>query len=291
MPPVGALNSKHLINGFTINAPKPDGYPRAKLDTVPGWRSQAETAGGDGVARTGDIGEDFNPATSIGKTITYKGRLQAAPGAAKSTIEDYGSALSAACADRSSTLSVLVLPWWSSEQWVYKGRIMSFDGDDEQDRDWNFVPSPWQDAFDLNVRMKDGRFYWWNESGTPGDFMSWIDAASVVVANSGNAPTDPIITVAGVGAGQDVHLIRGVPGGTDLNLWFRGLPAGELIVDFSVRRAFMDGLLIDVTDHYDELSSSWWDEGQFGIPPGVHTITKGPGTGTSIKVDLFSASW
>jgi hypothetical protein len=140
--------------------------------------------------------------------------------------------------------------------------------------------------------MKDGRFYHWNESGTSGEFMTWTDASAVVVENSGNAPTDPILTVTGVGAG-DVHLIRGVPGGTDLDLWFRGFDAGPntLIIDFSVKRAFLNDLLTEVTHLYDELTSTWWDEDVFGVPPGIHTLSLGPGNGTSIKTDLFSAWW
>jgi hypothetical protein len=95
----------------------------------------------------------------------------------------------------------------------------------------------------------------------------------------------------GVAGGTDVHLIRGVPGGTDLDLWFRNPGAGTLIVDFSTRRAFMNDLLHDVSKTYDELTSTWWDEDQLGVPPGAWTITKGPGAGTSLTVEFFSAWW
>lgn len=285
MPPCGALNAAFTLpNGTLMNTPKGDGYPRAKLDDVPGWRSLPEVVGGDAVPRIGDQGEDFNPATSVGKTITFNGRLQAGHGQTRLSLEDWASDWLAAWTDRSSIQTFLVAPWWDTKQFIFKGRVLTNDGDETQERDWNAVPSPWQFPFSANVRMKDGRFYWWNESGTPGDFMSWTNASSVNVTNSGNAPTDPIITVAGVTAGQDVHLIRD----GSLDLWFRGLPAGDLIVDFSVRRAYMD-LITDVTDTYDELSSDWWDAWQVGVPAGAHTIAKGPGAGTSIKVDMFSA--
>lgn len=290
MPPFGALNSKFTTAaGPVFNTHRGDGFPRIHLDEVPGWISLPETVGGEGVPRVGDVGEDFNPATSIGKTLTFHGRIQAGNGASRSDSEQLASDFAAALWDRSSVQTWLCEPWWSSEQYIFKGRIMSFDGDDKQERDVNAQPSPWQFDFDLNFRMKDGRFYWWNESGTPGDFMTWTNATAVVVQNSGNVPTEPILTVTGVAAGTDVHLIRGVPGGTDLDLWFRQPGAGTLIVDFSVKRAYMNDLLHEVSKTYDELTSTWWDENQVGIPPGIHTISRGPGAGTSIKVDLFSA--
>jgi hypothetical protein len=292
MPPVGALNSRLLMpSGFELNKIKSAGYPRVRFDEVPGWRSLPETVGGDATPRTGRLGEDFNPAQSIGKTVGYTGRIQAGHGQGRSALERYASDLEASFSDRSSSQTFMVTSWWDTDQWIFHAKVMSFDGDDKQERDDNSLPSPWQFDFTANLRMNDGRFYWWNESGTPGDFMTWTNASSVVATNSGNAATDPIITVAGVAGGTDVHLIRDVPGGTDLDLWFRNPGAGTLIVDFSTRRAYLNNLLTDVSRSYDELASTWWDEDQLGIPPGSHTISKGPGAGTSIKVDLFSAWW
>lgn len=291
MPPVAALNARHNWGGFFVNSKKSDGYPRVKLDSAPGWFSTPETTTSEGDPNIGRIGETFSPRTSIGKTLSYVGRIQSDRANGFGGLEARAAAMSASFSDRSSVQSMLVEPWWSTNQWLYQARVMDFNADDEQERGDDAQPSPWQRDFTLNLRMKDGRFYWWNETGVAGAFKSVTHATAAVVENSGTAPTDPIITVTGVGAGQDVHLIRGVPGGTDLNLWFRGLDAGTLIVDFSVQRAFLNDLLTDVTDTYDELSSSWWDSWQFGVPPGIHTISRGPGTGTSIKVDFFSAWW
>jgi hypothetical protein len=292
MPPIGALHSKlRTPTGAQLNTPKASGYPRAKFDEVPGWRSMPEVSGGDTAPRVGVYGEDFNPARSIGKTVSCVGRLQAGYGQSRMALEAYASNLEAAFVDRSSGQTFLFESWWDSNQWIVHGKPLAYNGDEKQERGDDALPSKWQFDFTLDLRLNDGRFYWWNESGTPGDFMSWSHASAVVVNNSGNAATDPIITVPGVAGGTDVHLIRGVPGGTDLDLWFRNPGAGTLIVDFSTRRAFMNDLLHDVSKTYDELTSTWWDEDELGVPPGAWTITKGPGAGTSLTVEFFSAWW
>jgi hypothetical protein len=312
-----ALTSQHdwyigTAHRATINPP-PSVFPRIEINHekgVAGWFSLPDVDADAPSTPTGLIGERPHARLSRGKTLTYNLQLK----------EDYGSVypdvgedllpFSAAFVDRSSVGLLIVTPWEGLESgplddveiWATFARILEFDADDLQSYGPDRQPSPFIRDSILSLRQIDGRWLWWNESGTEGDPMVFTDGDDAVeVTNSGTAPTEPVIQVAGVMADDDIHIGRDAATGADgiayplQSLWFRGLPAGTLTVDFSKRQlglgplATVDGT--DVTDHLDVPNSDWWDPGIPGIPPGTFNVWRGPGAGGALTCSFFSADW
>lgn len=288
------IGSSSLIRLHT--RPRAEGLPRTHVKAVRGARSlpEADDSGAD--MPVGRMGEDAYPRTTRGKTITYELQQQAGT---EPDLNTSMAALESSFQDRSSVGLLIVEPWsgHGTDIWATFARVLDFDCDEDlvyaADANQFGHFGPWRLDPTLSFRQRDGRWFWWNESGTPATSMEWDDTTAVVVTNSGNAPTDPIITVAGVADGDDVHIGRDAAGGYPAqDLWFRGLQvtgAGNLQVDFPSRVALLDG--VDVSETYDASSSDWWDEYVPGIPPGAFNVWRGPGAGTHITVGFFSASW
>lgn len=288
------IGSSSLIRLHT--RPRAEGYPRTHVKAVRGARSLPEADDSGAETPSGRLGEYAYPRTTRGKTLTYELQQQAE---SEPSLNTSMAALEAAFQDRSSIGLVIVQPWsgHGSDIWASFARVLAFDCDEDlvyapDANDWGHY-GPWRLDPTLSFRQQDGRWYRWNESGTPGTAMSWDAASSVSVTNSGNAPTDPVITIAGVADGADVHIGRNAVGAYPAqDLWFRGLHvtgAGNLQVDFPSRVATLDG--VDVSQTYDASTSNWWDEYVPGIPPGTFSVFRGPGAGTHITVGFFSASW
>lgn len=305
-----ALNASHQLyfGGVlvaTLNPPRDTAYPRLELDQqkgVLGWHSGADADEVVTYLPAGRRGEEFAPRTPRGKTLTYNLVAKAMNEAdLNDDAMDYYRGI---FADKSSLGFLIAVPWpggdLPGDQWATFVRILDFDCDELNQHPQNAVPSPYQREMTLSFRQPDSRWLWWNETGTPSEMKSYENLAgnAVVVTNAGNSHIEPIITVFGVDDGDDVHIGRDLPGGGSVNLWFRDPGAGDLIVDFPTRSARLDtGTdIVDVSDTYDASSSQWWDEFTEGIPgqkptnPVDHNVFKGPGAGTGIRVEFFSAS-
>lgn len=265
-------------------------YPRIHMKRAPGWDALPDVDESDLIVPIGMVGEYPTPRTSRGKTQMFELRIEALT---EPQLVEYRDLLRNAFADRSSVGFLVAIPWeeYGEDQWMTFARVSDFAGDDEQLYSSSSQPSPWKRDPTVTFRQIDGRWYWFNESGTPSTPMEYSFVTGGDVENTGKFHTDPIITIPGVTAGQDVHIGRTVPGADpDVELWFRQPGAGTLQIDFhNPRRVTLDG--VDVSRSYDELApNNWWDPYVPGIPPGVHEIWRGPGAGTSIQVGFFSAS-
>lgn len=280
----------------TINEPPSVSLPRAEIDTAKGvgnWHTLPDFDAPDADRLAGVIGERPITGVSRGKTLVYNLIAKGDHTGGLAGIEDYIDELRGAFAERGRTGLLVVTPWdgLGSDVWATEARILDFSGDELQSRSPYAQPSPWLRDLLLSLRQIDGRWYWWNESGTlaaPMAFGEGDDA--VVVTNSGTAPTEPSIAVAGVTDGDDIHIGRDATSEyPEQSLWFRGLPTGTLSVDFALRTAKVGST--DVTDKLDAADSDWWDPGVPGIPPGNFNVWRGPGAGGALSCSFFSASW
>lgn len=271
--------------------PRAEGYPRTHVKRIGGWRSNPDHDEATQDKPTGRIGEVPHARTSRGRTLAYELQQQAdSEPTLVSSLED----LNEAFADESVLGLLLVTPWpgHGDDVWATYAQVLDYDDDGQLVYQPDAFPSPWKSDPLLSLRQIDGRWYWWNESGTLGTPMVFTDGDdAVLVTNSGNAPSDPIITVAGVASTDDIHIGRDAGGGDiGRDLWFRGLPAGTLVVDFNDRSATVGST--DVTDKLDEVESDWWDAGVVGIPKAsTVNVWRGPGAGGALSVSCFSASW
>lgn len=265
-------------------------FPRTRIKRAPGWDALPDVDDSVVIAPVGIPGEYPAPRTTRGKTQIFELQVQ---GLTEPTLVAHRQALRAAFSDRSSIGFLIARPWsvYGSDQWMTWARVSDYAGDDEQIYPATGVPSPWKRDPTLTLRQIDGFWYWWNETGTPSVPKQYIYSTGGNVENAGDAPTYPVITVAGVSAGQDVHIGRTVPGGTNVDLWFRQPGAGTLVIDFNPPRHVVLNGFTDVSKSFDAATANnWWDPFVDGIPPGVHEIWKGPGAGTSIQIGFFSAS-
>lgn len=281
--------------------PRAEGYPRTHIKRVIGWHTLPEIDSGSADTPSGRRGEIPYPATTRGKTLTYELQQQAAD---EPTLVSSLDALRASFADI-STLGLLVSVPWSghgTEQWATFARVSGFDGDEEfayNDEDPSFGHfGAWKRDIVLSLRQVDGVWFWLNESGTPFTPLSWSGSTGVSVTNSGTVHTAPVITVAGVAEGTDLHVGRDAAGGYPAqDLWFRDPIAAagltgthDVVVDFASlpRQVTVSGL--DATASYDATVSDWWDEYVPGVPPGTFNVFRGPGAGTGIEVHFYSTS-
>lgn len=294
----------------SINEP-PATLPRLEINQekgVAGWHSLPDADEIEIYTPAGRLGEVVYPRTSRGKTLTYNLRQIQAAGDSYEDVSDQMATWVAAFQDRSSIGLLVATPWEGLvddppdvEIWATFARVLAFDADDLVAYGPNRQPSPHIRDCVASFRQLDGRWIHLNESGTWPDSaatpMEWTGTDSVEVDNTGNAETPPTITVGGVNEGEDLHVGRDLGGGFYVDLWFRdpvavaGLTGPQdVVVDFPTRK-----VLIGTTDvtaaSYDAAASSWWDEFVPGVPPGSHTIWHGPGSGTSIAVHFYSASW
>lgn len=300
------LTSQHdwylgSVLAATFNPPPDDSSAQLILNHekgVGGWGANADADDVELITSVGLVGERQPPRTTRGKTLTYNLRLQEPGGASYADLLDDLAAYSAAFQDRSTLGLMLMTPWEglgdapeAVELWASYGYIREFDSDDAQTWGPTTAPSPFRREPILAFRQADGRWLNWNESGTPGEPMVFSDGDdAVTVENTGTAETDPVITVAGVTDGDDIHIGRDATGiYPEQSLWFRNLPAGTLVVNFTTRSAKIGST--DVTDHLDETNSDWWDPGVPAIPSGTFNVWRGPGAGGALTCSFFSARW
>lgn len=257
------LEGTHTINGVAL---APPGY---RMKDIPGLRALPDRED-PRTARVGRPGENDYPTSPLGKTVGYVGDIEADDPAA---LLAAGQALRAAMADTRAPITIVVAPNpadpfadVSSPTWQYTAKVLSAD-----------IPDTWAKLrfareFTLGLRMSDARFYVpalaVDETGDP-----------VTVTNVGDAPADPVITIAGA-SGLVV-----VSDGTH-ELTFADVPAGDLVLDFAQHTAMVG------TEHAHLITSSsdWWDSFVYGIEGGA-TVTIGVIGGSSVQVQFTPGSW
>jgi hypothetical protein len=205
------------------------------------------------------------PGAPRGKTVVYEGIVQART---LSGLRQTAKALRAACRERNVEQRM-----WLGTDYFMDGRVLAFDEDDEQTTGPQAV-RPFQREFQLSLRLSDSRVYY-NQLGVVGA----ADGESVVLHNSGDADTDPVLTLTVTAATVTVY-----NGTLDKYLIFNGLGAhiaGVLVVDFKARTARIGAF--DAMTGFDTAGSTWWDEYVPGLVPGDNNV--------GVTGAAMSASW
>lgn len=241
----------HTLNGLAINDLTVE--PRIRLTRITGLHSlpDADDVRANRTARDGEIAL---PGGLRGKTIVYEGIVQA-----RSLVgmRQKARALRAAARVRSSEQRM-----WLGPDFFMDGRIIAFDADDEQTTGPTSV-RPWQRPFTLSMRLSDPRVYF-----NPGEAGGAAAGASTTLHNSGDVPTDPVLTLSNVGP-----LVTVYNGTLDKSLRFAVPVAnqgGTMIVDFKQRSARIGAF--DAMTGFDAGFSDWWDEYVPGLEPGDNNV-------------------
>ena len=249
------------------------------------------------------IGEEAFPRQQRGKTLTFSG---VAIGATLSAMRAKVAAIKAASATESSepagwSVSCAYDSFYDPTGLVFtaSGVPIGFTSDEAQGSA-DQIPSPYQRLFDLSFRLGDPRFWVTSPGpitvGVPTPIFS--DIAGVLVM-TGTAPSEPIFTIYGSGAGSativltNAELIAATGHGT----WTIVLPApldsgDTLVVDFTKRTAVQTHLGVpnDVTGYVVWPSTDWWGEAASSTPMFVGTNTL-KATGDSWSCSALPCVW
>lgn len=266
--PLG-LQGWHSLNGITMNDLTPGHWPRVFLTSITGLRDRADSADNREL-NTGRVGETVYPSLQGGKTLVYTGILQA---------KDPVSLEVARSSLLYATYTEDVLPMLFTPPPARGGvafftpvRVLACTIDDDFTYIPTSMPSPWQRAFILTVRMSQPVFY-----QTTVQSVSET-GGSVTAENYGTAPTEPALVIA-VAAGDDVSVTNASIGG--MTIAFKALPVyGDLIIDFIQRTALIGA--VDAMPFMDDVATTWWDEGVPGLASGVNDLTRTGGSAMSV---------
>jgi len=265
------------------------GLPRIEIDRFTGLHALPE-ADDDREPAIGRIGEVVYPSQPRGKTVTYEGRVI---GRTLYELRQLSTQLRAAFADRSSegTMVIRPHPVIGGVSTYFRARSMALDLDDDQaPYGPDVMPSAYQRAFVLSLRLSDPRHY---TIGTV--HGSATSTVTITVTNGGTAPTDPVFVVNGPITDDLVFERYDNPDARKLLFDSVTLAAGQqLRLDFRARtlRRVSDG-----QDYMGRLvigESDWWNEGITGLEPGATQVRAALGAGAGSNtwtVDFDQASW
>lgn len=277
----GGLNHNHRWNGsFSFNN-KEANMPRVILDPEEGIDGLHDTPDHNDKKedRTSQIGEGLYPTYPRGKTIVYKGELEAADEHGLNRLrQDMRSAFMLGL---SSPKLVEIIPnaAFGDGVWGYFARLLPGGlSIPEKIHRSRFHPhGAFARTFQLSLRMFDPRFLL--VSGYQ-EFLDNDTFTYLTVPNYG-APADPKFTINIPVAGEEITLRSNTvvtPSG-NARLRFRSdlapgqIPVGTLVVDFAAgaRQALINGN--DAMAYFDSDYSNWWDEFIDGLAPGNNDIT------------------
>jgi len=207
-----------------------------------------------------------------GKTIVYSGLLLGATAISLRTLRtNMLSAFAAVTAER--TMSIAPHASVGGPAWTFNARCTGLDIPEHQTVGWSALPTPYQRDYTLTLRCSDGRIY------SVANAVSVTHATAAAVTNSGTAPADPVVTVAG--ASGTVTLTDGTH-----TLTFANTPSGSLVVDFAARTAKVGSTPVKLV----VASSDWWDSFVDGIAPGASVSVTQTG-GSSVNVAFTPSVW
>lgn len=216
--------------------------------------------------RVGRIGENFRAASAGGKTIVIEGEARSL------TIDGLRSmsrALRAGFAPSAAEGVMAIAPHAAvgGPTGGINCRPIALQMDEAQ------ATSYWRRPFILSLRASDPRVYF------PSLGVDVTNSTAAVVTNTGSAPADPLVTIAG--ASGDVTLSDG----TNV-LTFTDVPSGSLIIDFAKRTAKVGSAHAPLV----VASSDWWDNFVDGIAAGA-TVTVTQTGGSGVRVQFLPAAW
>lgn len=267
--------------------------PRARLnldDGITGLFDLPDTSD-DREKRTAQIGEQIYPTIEGGKTVVYKGELEAPDqpqlGALRQAMRH------AFQRGQGSEKIMAIVPHasWGTAQWGYFSKLLpgGLMVDPRIHRSENHPRGVYAHNFQLSLRMSDPRFLLLTDY----KIFGAASGATVVADNLNGpdgAPADPKFTIAVPGGNPDVvleNLDVTTSNGT-ARLRFNDVPAGELVVDFKTGARFADLDGDDAMQFFDSAYSQWWDEFIPGIAPGDNHIKV---TGGGWTVEYFPRCW
>lgn len=253
--------------------------PRAKVEKIGAYKS-LPPSDDNRQQRTARLGSTPLPSLVRDITRTPEGFLQATNMQELRQLER-AMQLSFGERDIEGTWSVLPNAAYGDDTvyWQTAARVIDLDIDEEFTFLPGAMPSAYQMHFLLSLTLSDPRWTWSEAQA------SAVNATQVTVSNDGNAPADPVVSVADPGTtttifndtlDKQLKFVR--PGGT----------YAALAVNFADRTALLTGG-IDAVPYLDSYSSDWWDRGVAGMKPGNNTIRQTGGTG--IQVGWKHTSW
>lgn len=302
-------------DAFTLNRWTDDAgaelWPRVLIDEIEGWRSRPDAEDNRDPA-IGRIGEIPRRGQLRGKSLTYKGRVEAL---SATELEGYADEFEAAfCHTETGRMVGTTHPLRPHQAAVvFEAEPTGFDCPEELTYGPHHENRGFGRPFVLTLRMSDPRFYALDgvaiASGeapvvafsagglalpqTPPVSPPAIAPASlpiyaapppdtVYAFNAGKAPVDPLIEVDG-----SSPVLEALTLGKELVL--TGAGAGTHVVDFRRRTVTTNGQ--DRPDLPDLALSDWWDEAIHGLVPGLNEIrVAGAGPG-AVRVRFRPALW
>lgn len=287
----GGLNHNHKWNGvFSIND-KTAALPRVILDPQDGITGLFDTAdhADKREDRTAQIGESLYPTYPRGKTVVYKGELEAISEPALNRLRQQMRAAFAAGMSTPRLMEIIPNPAFGDDVWGYIARVLpgGLTIDERIYRTFGHPRGAYARTFQLSVRMQDPRFLLtsaWQQ------FLNHAAGSYLTVPNY-DAPADPKFTITVPAGLPDVTLRSNTvvaPSGT-ARLRFLAVPAGELVVDFTQGSRFARLGGVDAMGYFDSAYSNWWDEFIDGLAPGNNDVTvQGAGVW---DIEYFPRCW
>lgn len=277
----GGLNHEHEWNNGAIAINNKIGVmPRIYLDPADGITGLFDLPDHSDPRekRTAAIGEAIYPDQPGGKTVVYKGELEAATEGELNNLRQFMRGNFAQGMNTERIMKIIPRVEMGADVWAYMSRVLSggLQINEGIHRSRNHPHGAYARNFQLSLRMSDPRFFLFSgylETGL-------IDSFDLLPVTNYDAPADPIFTVNLPVAGMSVELKNTdivTPGGFDARLLFEALPGGggkTLIVDF--REGGRTAKISDGTDAIRYLNtgySTWWDELIPGIAPYGGTLT------------------
>lgn len=287
----GGLNHNHRWDGsFSINA-KTAAMPRVILDPQDGIDGLFDTADHNDKRedRTAQIGETVYPNYPRGKTVVYKGELEAVNEQGLNRLRQQMRAAFSHGISTPKLVDIIPDAAFGTDVWAYFARTLpgGLSIPEKVYRSRFHPHGAYARTFQLSLRMLDPRFLLLSGYQIFAD----NDAFDYVTVPNYDAPADPIFTVHVPVAGAEVTLRSNTvlaPSGP-ARLRFSGVPAGDLVVNFTQgsRSATVAGG--DAMEFFDSAYSSWWDEFIDGLAPGPNDVTA-EGAGLW-KVEYFPRCW
>lgn len=253
-------------NDLELNTEIEAGEGNYLINKITGLNALADIVD-NSTKRVGRPGENFNPSSPGGKTVTYDGEIRELDvPSMRLSRTSLIAAFSNTRAEGYMDLIPQVPVGDNSPTARFFGKVLQLDPPEE------ISSYEFKRNFLLGLRLTDPRIYFpslaVDETGNP-----------AVVTNPGNAEVEPLITVAG--ASGDVTITDGTR-----TLTFRNCPAGSLAIDFAKHIAKVGSTPVELVTP----SSDWWDSHVPGIDGGA-TVSIAQTGGTGVRVQFTPAVW